>query len=94
MRNTPRTLIAVGLAGMVSLSATSAIAQEPQPLPKPGVQVTPIPASQEAGRPQVTINSAPVNKLAQQAAGAGAAPAKGDEAIRQAIRDRMQGQGE
>ena len=94
MRNTPRTLIAVGLAGMVSLSAASAIAQEPQPLPKPGVQVTPIPASQESGRPQVTINSAPVNKLAQQAAGAGAAPAKGDEAIRQAIRDRMQGQGE
>jgi carbonic anhydrase len=79
---------------MVSLSAGSAIAQEPQPLPKPGVQVTPIPASQEAGRPQVTINSAPVNKLAQQAAGVGAAPAKGDEAIRQAIRDRMQGQGE
>jgi carbonic anhydrase len=80
---------------MVSLSAGSAIAQEPQPLPKPGVQVTPIPAaSQEAGKPQVTINSAPVNKLAQQAAGVGAAPAKGDEAIRQAIRDRMQGQGE
>ncbi|CAM8631418.1 Cah Carbonic anhydrase [Burkholderiales bacterium] len=95
MRNTPRTLIAVGLAGMFSLSAASAIAQEPQPLPKPGVQVTPIPAaSQEAGKSQVTINSAPANKLAQQAAASGAAPAKGDEAIRQAIRDRMQGQGE
>ena len=96
MRYNHKKLISIGLVGGVGLCAgTLAVAADPQPLPKPGVQITPIPAQQEPGtKPQVTVNGTAATKLAQQAAAPGAAPAKGDEAIRQAIRDRMQGQGE
>ncbi len=96
MRYNHKKLISIGLVGGVGLCAgTLAVAADPQPLPKPGVQITPIPAQQEPGtKPQVTVNGTAATKLAQQAAVPGAAPAKGDEAIRQAIRDRMQGQGE
>ncbi len=95
MRYNHKKLISIGLVGGVGLCAGAlAVAADPQPLPKPGVQITPIPAQQEAAKPQVTVNGTAATKLAQQAAASGAVPAKGDEAIRQAIRDRMQGQGE
>ena len=95
MRHNHKKRIAIGLLGGVGLCVgVLAVAAEPPPLPKPGVQITPIPGQQESAKPQVTVNGTAATKLAQQGTAQGAVPAKGDEAIRQAIRDRMQGQGE
>ena len=95
MRHNHKKRIAIGLLGGVGLCVgVLAVAAEPPPLPKPGVQITPIPGQQESAKPQVTVNGTAATKLAQQGTAPGAVPAKGDEAIRQAIRDRMQGQGE